>query len=383
VTGIDEIASIALGSGVGEIVAGGVAAGALGIAANALQGGKEAPEKRAKNERQKTGSDGPVPHERLCDPKDGPDSVRGRFEMVCAEAQEKICKIIEDFDGEATFSRERYLKDAGGGGVSRVLRNGDLFEKAGVNLSVVYSQMPAEALRAATTKAGKEAGLKLEPGEKVPFFACGLSCVMHPRNPFCPTMHFNYRYFETEFGVWWFGGGTDITPSYLDLEDMRHFHGTYKNICDKHDPSWYPRFKKWADTYFYIPHRGETRGLGGIFFDDFNSQTQEEHISFSTDCVNAVTDAYLPILKKHRNDDYMQKQRDWQQIRRGRYAEFNLVYDRGTVFGLKMLAGGAGRIESILMSLPETARWEYCHVPEEGSPEAEIMDAFKNPREWV
>jgi len=275
------------------------------------------------------------------------------------------------------------LKDAGGGGVSRVLRNGEVFEKAGVNLSVVYSQMPAEALRAATTKAGKETGLKLEPGEKVPFFACGLSCVMHPKNPFCPTMHFNYRYFATEFGVWWFGGGTDITPSYLDVEDMKHFHGTYKNVCDQFDPSWYPRFKKWADEYFLIPHRGETRGLGGIFFDDFNSQTPEEHMRFSRNCLNAVTEAYLPILKKHRNRGFSEKQKDWQQIRRGRYAEFNLVYDRGTVFGLKMLKGGAGRIESILMSLPETARWEYCHVPEEGSPEAEIMDAFKNPREWV
>jgi len=369
--------------GLDEVVAAGAAAASLGLAAEMFQVGGGAPEKRKNDERQKAWSNGTLRHERLCDPKDGPESVRGRFEMICAEAQEQICKTIEDLDGKATFSRERYLKEAGGGGVSRVLKDGEVFEKAGVNLSVVYSQMPAEALRAATTKAGKEAGLKLAPGEKVPFFACGLSCVMHPRNPFCPTMHFNYRYFETEFGVWWFGGGTDITPSYLDLEDMKHFHGTYKSVCDAQNPEWYPRFKKWADEYFFIPHRGETRGLGGIFFDDFNSETPEEHMRFSTNCLQAVTAAYVPIIKKNRNRGYSQKQKDWQQIRRGRYAEFNLVYDRGTVFGLKMLSGGAGRIESILMSLPETARWEYCHVPEEGSPEAEIMDAFKNPREWV
>lgn len=199
------------------------------------------------------------------------------------------------------------------------------------------------------------------------------------QNPHCPTMHFNYRYFETEGGAWWFGGGMDITPSYLNTEDMTHFHGTLKRVCDKHDAAYYPKFKKWADEYFLIKHRGETRGLGGIFFDDQNDKSPDQHFAFSEELLQTVTEAYLPIIEKHKDDAYTEEEKKWQQIRRGRYTEFNLVYDRGTVFGLKT----GGRIESILMSLPETARWEYDHRPVEGSPEAEIMEAFKSPREWV
>jgi len=319
----------------------------------------------------------------MCKESDAPDSMRRRFEAACAEAQEHICKTIEELDGGAKFSREPYTRETGGGGVARVLANGNIFEKAGVNLSVVYGQMPQDALRAATERGVDRAGVTLEPGQKVPFFACGLSCVMHPKNPHCPTMHFNYRYFETDFGTWWFGGGTDITPSYLDKEDMKHFHGTYKTVCDKYNAEWYPKFKEWADNYFLIKHRGETRGLGGIFFDDFNTEDPETHLAFSTECLKAVTEAYVPILKKNRDREFTQQQKDWQQMRRGRYVEFNLVYDRGTTFGLKMLASGVGRLESILMSLPETARWQYCHEPEEGSPEAEIMQAFKVPQTWV
>lgn len=164
---------------------------------------------------------------------------------------------------------------------------------------------------------------------------------------------------------------------------MKHFHGTYKEVCDSHNEEWYPRFKEWADRYFYIKHRGETRGLGGIFFDDFNTESPEEHLAFSKDCLQAVTKAYCPILEKNRNREFTKQQKDWQQMRRGRYVEFNLVYDRGTIFGLKMLPSGAGRIESILMSLPETARWQYCHDPEAGTPEAEIMEAYKTPRDWL
>mmetsp|Transcript_89260 Transcript_89260/g.260964 ORF Transcript_89260/g.260964 Transcript_89260/m.260964 type:complete len:438 (-) Transcript_89260:297-1610(-) len=325
----------------------------------------------------------PSDYKTLCKESDAPDSVRRRFELICAEAQEQICQTISDLDGKATFDREPYTRESGGGGVARVLTNGDVFEKAGVNLSVVYGEMPQEALKAATERGADRVGQKLEPGQKVPFFACGLSSVMHPKNPFCPTMHFNYRYFETDMGVWWFGGGTDITPSYLDVSDMKHFHGTYERVCQQFDPAWYSRFKEWADRYFYIKHRGETRGLGGIFFDDFNTQPPEEHLRFSQTCLKSVTDAYVPLLEKHRNDKFTPEQKAWQQMRRGRYVEFNLVYDRGTIFGLKMLPSGTGRIESILMSLPETARWQYCHEPEPGTPEAEIMDAFKNPREWV
>jgi len=219
----------------------------------------------------------------------------------------------------------------------------------------------------------------MKEGERVPFFACGLSSVMHPKNPHCPTMHFNYRYFETEGGVWWFGGGTDITPNYIDTEDLKHFHGTYKKVCDNHDESFYPKFKDWADRYFVISHRNETRGLGGIFFDDLNDREADDIFAFSTEALNSVADAYVPIINKHKNDPFTEKERRWQQMRRGRYVEFNLVYDRGTVFGLKT----GGRSESILMSLPETARWEYNMIPEEGSKEWEFLQACKYARSWT
>jgi len=312
---------------------------------------------------------------------DGPEGnfpMRSRFEKMCRDAQLEITKAIEEIDGAAVFQEDAWTRANGGGGMSRVMSNGNVFEKAGVNLSVVYGSMPQEALQAATER-GVDRAKGMAPGERVPFFACGLSSVMHPKNPHCPTMHFNYRYFETDGGVWWFGGGTDITPSYVNEEDMKHFHGTYKEICDKHDPGYYEEFKSWADRYFVIQHRNETRGLGGIFFDDQNNKTPDEHFEFSKECLNSVVKAYGPIIRKHKNDEFTQKEKDWQLMRRGRYVEFNLVYDRGTVFGLKT----GGRIESILMSLPETARWEYNVIPEEGSPEADFIDACKHPREWV
>lgn len=304
--------------------------------------------------------------------------MRAKFEKMLREAQISITKAIEEIDGEATFQEDSWQRPTGGGGKSRVLSEGKVFEKAGVNLSVVYGTMSREALKAATEK-GDEIVKDMAPDEKVPFFACGLSSVMHPRNPFCPTMHFNYRYFETDGGAWWFGGGTDITPSYINEDDMKHFHGTYKEICDKHDPNYYKEFKAWADRYFVIQHRNETRGFGGIFFDDQNEKDPEDIFAFSEECLNSVVKAYGPIIEKHKDDEFTQKQKEWQFMRRGRYVEFNLVYDRGTIFGLKT----GGRIESILMSLPETARWEYDHVPEPGSPEAEFIDVCKNPRDWV
>jgi coproporphyrinogen III oxidase len=194
----------------------------------------------------------------------------------------------------------------------------------------------------------------------------------------------NNSYFETEAwngipGQWWFGGGTDITPSYIDEADMKHFHGTYKAVCDRHDPAYYPRFKKWCDEYFLIGHRGETRGLGGIFFDDLNDRPADEILAFSTDAVNHVVEAYVPIVKRHKDDAFTEQEKRWQQLRRGRYVEFNLVYDRGTTFGLKT----GGRIESILMSMPLTSRWEYDAAPEAGSREADLLDACRNPRTWV
>jgi coproporphyrinogen III oxidase len=290
-------------------------------------------------------------------------------------AQKEICAAVEKVDGKGKFKEDAWTREGGGGGISCVLSDGSVFEKAGVNLAVVYGSISQEALNSASTERVK--GLK--PGEKVPFFACGLSSVMHPRNPHCPTIHFNYRYFETAGGVWWFGGGTDLTPSYLDEADVKHFHSTLKTTCDKHDGAFYPKFKKWADEYFHIKHRGETRGLGGIFYDDLNDRDPNKLIDFARDNLKSVVPAYLPIIEKHKHDAFTEQEKDWQQIRRGRYVEFNLVYDRGTIFGLK----AGGRIESILMSLPLTARWEYDQHPRPGSKEAEISALFKTPRDWV
>merc|ERR1712071_235828 len=313
---------------------------------------------------------------------DGPEGntpMRAKFEKMCREAQISVTKAIEEIDGSGkSFQEDCWGRANGGGGMSRVMSGGKVFEKAGVNLSVVYGSMPQEALAAATER-GVDRAKGMKPGERVPFFACGLSSVMHPRNPNCPTMHFNYRYFETDGGLWWFGGGTDITPSFVNEEDMKQFHGTYKEVCDRHDPDYYDEFKSWADRYFVIQHRNETRGLGGIFFDDQNNKDPEQHFEFSKEALNSVIKAYGPIVEKHKNDEFTQKEKEWQLIRRGRYVEFNLVYDRGTVFGLKT----GGRIESILMSLPETARWEYDQSPEEGSKEADFIDACRNPRSWV
>ena len=319
--------------------------------------------------------------ESLVREEDGPDGnypMRRKMEKMLREAQISITESIAEIDGTASFEEDAWLRPDGGGGRSRVLTNGSVWEKAGVNLSIVYGSMAPQALEAATERSD---GGRPTPGPdgKVPFFAASLSCVMHPRNPFCPTMHFNYRYFETDGGIWWFGGGQDITPCYINDDDMKHFHGSLKKVCDKHDPEYYPKFKAWADRYFKIQHRGETRGLGGIFFDDQDSKDPNEIFEFVKDLSNNVVDAYGPIIEKHRDDPFTEKEKEWQLMRRGRYVEFNLVYDRGTIFGLKT----GGRIESILMSLPETARWEYDHQPAEGSPEADFIDATKNPREWV
>ena len=315
---------------------------------------------------------------RLCREED--TGMREKFEKSIRKAQDEICAAITAVDGKA-FHEDTWTRPGGGGGISRVLSDGKVWEKAGVNVSVVYGSMPPEAYRAATG-VDKEG---LDPTDRVPFFAAGISSVMPPRNPYAPTMHFNYRYFETDDwnGVpsqWWFGGGTDITPSYVDEDDMKHFHGTYKQVCDKHDPGYYAKFKKWCDDYFVIKHRGETRGLGGIFFDDLNDKDPDTIFEFSRECMNSVVESYVPIVEKHMNDAFTAENKEWQQIRRGRYVEFNLVYDRGTTFGLKT----GGRIESILMSLPMTARWEYDHQPEEGSEEAKLLHYTRNSKDsWV
>ncbi|GLE03936.1 hypothetical protein PINS_up012847 [Pythium insidiosum] len=232
-------------------------------------------------------------------------------------------------------------------------------------------------------------GKPLEEGKSLPFYACGISLVMHPRNPMAPTIHLNYRFFEVETGrldkngqpekIAWFGGGADLTPSFLFEDDARHFHAVYKVQLDKRDPTWYDKMKKACDEYFYIPHRKEGRGIGGFFFDDLED-TSEETFQTIRRCANSMLDSYVPILERRKDMPFTQKQKEWQQIRRGRYVEFNVMYDRGTKFGL---ATPGSRIESILMSLPLTARWEYMHQPEEGSWEARTLDVLKNPKDWL
>uniref|UniRef100_UPI003AAA4FF9 oxygen-dependent coproporphyrinogen-III oxidase, mitochondrial n=1 Tax=Centroberyx gerrardi TaxID=166262 RepID=UPI003AAA4FF9 len=302
-----------------------------------------------------------------------------RMEMLIMETQAEFCKALQKVDG-GTFKVDRWERKEGGGGISCVMQDGKVFEKAGVNVSVVFGNLTEEAARQMRSR-GKV--LKGKDG-KLPFCAMGVSSVIHPKNPHIPTVHFNYRYFEIEeedgSKQWWFGGGTDLTPIYVSKEDAFLFHNTLKEACDKHHPQYYPDFKKWCDRYFYIRHRGETRGIGGIFFDDLDSPSQEEAFSFVRSCARTVVPCYLPIVHKHLNDAFTDEEKDWQQVRRGRYVEFNLVYDRGVKFGL---ATPGSRIESILMSLPLTARWEYMHEPAKGTQEAEMLEVLRNPKEWV
>ena len=297
------------------------------------------------------------------------------IDLVHAE-QDRICAALQDIDGGEP-REDVWTREGGGGGRSRVFSEGKVFEKAGVNVSVVHGTLRPEAARA------MGGGQALGDDEELDFFATGLSLVLHPWNPMAPTVHANYRYFERgngqRPGSWWFGGGADLTPSYLFEEDATHFHATHKAVCDAHDVADYGRFKTWCDDYFHIRHRGERRGVGGLFFDDVNEAPKEECFAFVEACASAFLPSYLPILERRKDMPYTEEQRDWQQLRRGRYVEFNLVYDRGTTLGLNT----NGRVESILMSLPLTARWEYAHTPEDGSAEAALLDVLRTPRDWV
>ncbi|XP_017858632.1 PREDICTED: oxygen-dependent coproporphyrinogen-III oxidase [Drosophila arizonae] len=308
------------------------------------------------------------------------DNMRHRMELMIMEIQADFCRALEseEFNGQK-FKVDRWLRKEGGGGVTCVLQDGDVFEKAGVNVSVVTGSLPPAAVQQMRSR-----GKDLAENVKLPFFASGVSAVIHPRNPHVPTIHFNYRYFEVELPdgskQWWFGGGTDLTPYYLDESDARHFHKTLKSACDEHNTSYYPKFKKWCDDYFHIKHRNESRGIGGIFFDDIDEPNQDGAFKFVTSCARAVIPSYLPLVQKHKNADYGTKEREWQLLRRGRYVEFNLIYDRGTKFGL--YTPGA-RYESILMSLPLHARWEYMHEPKATSKEGDLLMVLRNPKEWV
>jgi coproporphyrinogen III oxidase len=300
------------------------------------------------------------------------DTIREKMTSLAYRVQDRVCSEVEALDG-AEMKTERWERPGGGGGTSRSLQDGHVFEKAGVNVSAVHGELPAAA--AAAMRERKQS----LPDDRR-FFATGVSLVLHPRNPFCPTVHANYRYFELGKGAaWWFGGGADLTPSYLFEDDARHFHGVHKEVCDRHDRAYYPRFKEACDGYFRIAHRGEARGVGGIFFDDLDESGPDALLALVTDLGEALVPAYFPIAKRRAPHPYDETHRRWQQIRRGRYVEFNLVYDRGTVFGLKTDA----RVESVLMSLPLTARWEITDQPESGTPEAALLEVLRRPREWA
>jgi len=303
------------------------------------------------------------------------DNIKQVWIDFVYDLQDKICTSLEQVDGKALFHEDLWQRPEGGGGKTRVIANGNVIEKGGVNTSIVFGDVTPLMRQQ----------LKIE-GDK--WFACGLSLVIHPFNPFVPTVHCNYRMFElynsnNEVIDRWFGGGTDLTPYYLINEDATHFHQTYKNACDSFDTSFYPSFKKHCDDYFVNKHRNdERRGIGGIFY-DYQRATDDKPVEFwiklAKTCGYAFMDAYVPIAEKRKHQEFTQENKHWQEIRRGRYVEFNLVHDRGTIFGLKT----NGRIESILMSLPPTVRFEYDYQPIAGSEEEKLLNACLNPKEWV
>lgn len=302
-------------------------------------------------------------------------SIKEDWIIYIEGLQNSICTALEETDGKAKFEEDAWKRPEGGGGKTRVIADGDVFEKGGVNTSIVFGNV-SEAMKTQ---------LKID-GAK--WFACGLSLVLHPVNPFVPTVHCNYRMFELynekdEVIDRWFGGGTDLTPYYLFEEDAKHFHQTYKNVCDEFDLSFYPKFKKDCDNYFINTHRNnERRGIGGIFYDYLKADEKhnvEFFINFSKACGDAFLESYLPIVKRRKSLPFTEEQKYWQEIRRGRYAEFNLIHDRGTLFGLKT----NGRTESILMSLPPTVRFEYNYQPEKGSEEERLLKICLKPIEWI
>lgn len=307
-----------------------------------------------------------------------PDDMKTKMELMILKVQGSICRELERLDGEQKFKVERWERPEGGGGVTCVIQDGAVFEKGGVNVSVVHGELTAAAAQQMRAR-----GKKLK-GDNLKFFAAGISSVIHPKNPHVPTIHFNYRYFQVieEDGTKhsWFGGGTDLTPYFLDTQDVVHFHKTLKKACDQHSKDYYKQFKAWCDDYFFIKHRGIRRGVGGIFFDDLSAEKEETLFPFVKDCAESVLPSYVPLVEKNKNKGYSYSDRQWQLLRRGHYAEFNLIYDRGTKFGL--FTPGA-RIESILMSLPLYAKWEYGYKAPPNSAEEKLTDVLKNPREWV
>lgn len=300
--------------------------------------------------------------------------MKHKFFQYIQDLQNQITSKLEAVDEGAKFKEDVWERPEGGGGKTRVIQNGKVFEKGGVNISAVYGKLP------------KSMQSYFNVGD-VDFYACGLSLVIHPKNPMVPTVHANWRYFEMynqsgEIVDQWFGGGQDLTPYYLFEEDAKHFHQTCKNACDKHDQNFYSEFKAKCDDYFYNTHRNEARGIGGLFFDYCKASekmSMESWYNFVKEVGNSFLDAYVPIVEKRKHLSYTKENRDWQEIRRGRYVEFNLVHDKGTLFGLKT----NGRIESILMSLPPHVQWVYDHHPEKGSEEDKLLNVLKQSRTWV
>ncbi|MEO8568873.1 MAG: oxygen-dependent coproporphyrinogen oxidase [Ginsengibacter sp.] len=302
-------------------------------------------------------------------------TIKEDWILYVEDLQDRICNALEKTDGDAKFIEDKWERQEGGGGKTRVISNGNVFEKGGVNTSIVFGDV-TEAMKTQ---------LRIE-GSK--WFACGISIVMHPLNPFVPTVHCNYRMFELydendKVTDRWFGGGTDLTPYYLFEEDARYFHKIYKEVCDEFDLSFYPKFKKNCDNYFVNWHRNEERrGIGGIFY-DYQRPDENQDVNFWMDfgkkCGEAFITSYIPIVEKRKKTKFNTEQKHWQEIRRGRYTEFNLVHDRGTLFGLKT----NGRTESILMSLPPTVRFEYSFQPTPGSLEDKILQVCLFPKEWV
>jgi coproporphyrinogen III oxidase len=290
-------------------------------------------------------------------------SWREKAESYFKELQDRISNTIAQFDG-TPFREDVWTREGGGGGRTRVLEAGHVFEKAGVNFSSVHGELP------------EQFASKIPLGTGTSFFATGLSLVFHPQNPMVPAVHANFRYLEKGNAAW-FGGGTDLTPCYPYADDAVHFHRTLRNACDRHDLEFYPRFKKWCDEYFVLKHRGEMRGIGGVFF-DYLEGDREKNFAFVSDLGNSFLNAYVPIARRRATQPYSERERQYQLYRRGRYVEFNLLYDRGTIFGLET----RGRTESILMSLPPLVRWMYDFQTEPGSREHNALEFFQ-PRDWV
>jgi coproporphyrinogen III oxidase len=326
-------------------------------------------------------------------PTQPPADSKQRVMAFLRGLQDQICQALETTDGVGKFQEDTWERPEGGGGRSRVLKDGGVFEQGGVNFSEVWGEHLPPSIVSQRPEA---------KGHK--WFATGTSMVLHPRNPYVPTVHLNYRYFEAG-PVWWFGGGADLTPYYPFAEDASHFHRTLKQACDPLNSEYYPTFKRWCDEYFYLKHRQETRGVGGIFFDYQDGQGElyqgpdpegsaahyshslahppqrswEELFALIRSCGEAFLPSYLPIVERRQETEYGDHQRQFQLYRRGRYVEFNLVFDRGTIFGLQT----NGRTESILMSLPPLVRWEYGYQPEPNSPEAELYSTFLKPQDWA